>query len=150
MHQRDDFKKLVQRSKTAGHENKTDAVFDEANFAGKKIMKMDRDVRVAIALLFVRQFDVQADGFAPRLGRAAIGRFHDARSAAGDDPQIIFRQAFANLHRHFVIRIGWARARRAENGHGRSGVGEDLKRIDKLRHDAKNAPGIFPNKTAGG
>jgi len=67
LHQGRHFKKFVQRAKAARHENESEAVFDEANLARKKIMEMDRDIGKTVAALLVRQFDVEADGFAAGL-----------------------------------------------------------------------------------
>ena len=79
LHKRDHFKKLIQGAKTARHENEPHAVFHKAHLAREEIMEMDGDVRITIAGLFVRQFDIQANGFAAGLhgllgGRAALGR----------------------------------------------------------------------------
>lgn len=137
------FKKFVERSKTTGHEYEGDAVFYETNFAREKVMKMDRDIRVRIAFLFVRQFDVQADGSS--LGRqcAAVGSFHDARSAAGDDGEIVFGQFPREMNGGFVIPIGRQQSRGAEHGYAGPDLRECFKRIHEFRHDAKNAPRVF-------
>jgi len=58
-----EFRKFVEGAKAAGHENERHAVFDETDFARKKIMEVDGHVGVTIAPLFMRQFDVQPDGF---------------------------------------------------------------------------------------
>src|SRR5438309_2345986 len=34
------FEKFIERAESAGHKDKTDAVFNEANFSGEKIMKV--------------------------------------------------------------------------------------------------------------
>src|SRR5437016_5044356 len=61
--QRQHLEKLIERPKASGHEDKANAVFDEANFTREKIVEMDRKVRITIPFLLVGQFDVQADGF---------------------------------------------------------------------------------------
>ena len=112
LHQRQYFKKFIQRAKSPRHEHKGDAVFDKADLARKKVMKMDRHIGVSIALLFVWQFNVQAHRFALDGRGAAIGRFHDARPAAGDDGEIMLRQILRELDRRLVIPgfSGWVRA----------------------------------------
>ena len=115
LHERDDFEKFVERAESAGHEDEAEAVFREADLARKKIMEMQRQVDKAIAGLLVRQFDVEADGFAAALGRALVRGFHDARSAAGDDGEIVLRQAFGNRRGGAIIFVVRARPRGAEN-----------------------------------
>ena len=125
----------------------TKTVFYETNFAREKIMEVDRDVGKFIAVLFVRQFDVQSDGFATRVRRAFVRRFHDTRSAAGDHSEFVFGKTFGDLQRGVVIRIVHRRARGTKNRHRRSDLRHGLKGIDEFRHDAEDAPGVFFDET---
>src|SRR5438105_3903668 len=110
------FKELVECPKTAGHENEADAVFDETNFPGKKVMEMDGDVCKTVSFLFVRQFDVQPHGFTFGQGCAFIGSFHNARPAAGDDGEVVFGQSARQLDCRSIIFVGWGHASGTENG----------------------------------
>src|ERR1041385_4242034 len=65
LHQGDQLEKIVQRAESARHEDESDAVLDEANLSGKEVVKVDRDVRITISVLLVRQLDVQSDGLSP-------------------------------------------------------------------------------------
>src|SRR2546423_14540853 len=51
--QGDDLEEFIERAESTGHEDEAHAVFYETDFAREKIVKMDRDVGVAIALLFM-------------------------------------------------------------------------------------------------
>ena len=55
-------------------------------------MKIEGDRLVLVGFLFLRQRDVAADGDAAGFERAFVGRLHDARTAAGDHAEAIFRQ----------------------------------------------------------
>jgi len=63
--------------------------------------------------LFVRQFDVQAHGPAFGEGRALVGGFHDARSAAVMTVRLFSASLWQAL-RCLVVTVGLVRARRAE------------------------------------
>src|SRR5262249_36963461 len=53
-------------------------------------------------------------------------------------------------HRGPVIARPGTRSRRTEDRHGRPHVRQGFKSIHKLRHDAKNAPGILANEAVRG
>ena len=144
--ERNDFEEFVERAEAARHENETEAVFREANLARKEIMEMQRQINESIARLLVGQFNVEADGFAAALPRAFVRRFHGARSAAGDDGEIVLRQAFGNRHGGMIIFVIRAHPRGAENGDGGTGLRKRLEGIHELGHDAKNAPRILADE----
>src|ERR1044071_9749972 len=138
-----DFKELIQRSKASGHEHEGDTVFNKANFAGKEIVEVNRDIGETISLLLMRQLDIEADGLSFGQCRAFVGRLHDPRSAAGDDSQVVFGQAFGQLDRGLVIGVSGQHSRGAENRNARADLGEDFKRIDEFRHNPEDAPVIL-------
>jgi len=146
LHEREDFKKFVERAEAAGHEHEAEAVFHEADFAREKIMKVNRDVGVAVAALLVRQFDVEADGFAAGVFRAFVRGFHDAGAAAGDDGEIVLGEALGDVVRGAIKFVGRLGARGAKNRHGRADLGQRLKRIHELGHDAEDAPRVFADE----
>src|SRR5208282_1069659 len=149
LHKRDDFKKFIERAEAAGHEDEAEAVLREADLAGEEIMKMQRQIGKTIAGLLMRQFDVEADGFAAALGRPLVRGFHDARAAAGDDGEIVLRQAFGNRRGGTVIFVVWACPRGTENGDRGANLRKRLEGIHKLGHDAENAPGILADEGSG-
>src|SRR5439155_7831411 len=77
-----------------------------------------RDVEVRIDVLLVRQLDVESDREPAALLRAAVRRFHHARSTAGDDRPALFGEPASDATRLLVRRVTFADARRAEDGHG--------------------------------
>ena len=99
-----------------------------------------------IAALFVRQLDVKADGFAAGVCRAFVGGFHDAGAAAGDDGQIVLGEFLGEILRGAIILVIRLGARGAKNRHGRADLGQRLKRIHELGHDAENAPRVFADE----
>jgi len=149
LHEREDFKKFVERAETTGHENEAEAVFHEAYFAREKVMEMNRHIGKTIPGLFVRQLDVEAHGFASGLHGSAIGGFHDAGSATSDDGEILFGEAFADSHGGAIIFVRWLGSRRAENGHSGADLGHGLEGIHEFRHNAENAPGVFVDEIIG-
>src|ERR1043165_1972682 len=87
------FEEFVERPKAARHENEGNAVFHKANFARKEIVKVHRDVREPIALLLMRQFDVETDGFSFGERCTFIGSFHYAGPATSDNGEIMLGEA---------------------------------------------------------
>ena len=146
LHERQHFKEFVQCAKTAGHEDKPEAVFYKGNFAGEEIMKLDGDIGKAIARLLMGQFDVQSDRFAAGLRRAFVGGFHDAGAAAGNDGEIMLGQALGNRGRRLIILVRRLGAGRSKDRHGGANLRHGLKRIDEFGHDPKNAPGVLADK----
>src|SRR5207247_9490462 len=59
LHQREDFKKLVQRAKTTRQKHESSAVFHKTDLAREKVVEMNRDIRVTIGLLLEWQLNVQ-------------------------------------------------------------------------------------------
>src|SRR6202030_2587879 len=59
----------------------------EPQLAHKEIVKLkiEPGTDVRVWPLLMRQFDAQTDGFAAGLRGAAVGRFHNARTASGTD-----------------------------------------------------------------
>lgn len=55
----------------------------------------------------------------------------------------MFGEAFGEFNGSLVTGVRGQRARRAEDCDGGTDLREDLERIHKLRHDAKDAPGVF-------
>jgi phosphohistidine phosphatase len=137
------FKQFVQRAKAAGHVHEGDAVLHETDFAGEKVMKVHGQIGVGIAFLLMRQFDIQADGFAFAQKRAFVRGFHDTGAAARDDGNVEMREAFAQLDRSFVILVIGLGARRTINSDRRANMREGFKGFDKFAHNAKHAPGVF-------
>src|SRR5207249_2016555 len=93
-------------AESARHKYKADAVFDEADFSRKEVMKVNGEISVTIAFLLVREFDVQAHRFAPSERGALIGRFHQPGPAARDHCQIMFRQSASQFDRGGIEGIG--------------------------------------------
>lgn len=146
LHKREHFKEFIQCAEAARHKNEGNAVFDKANFAREKIMKVDGDIGIFVSLLFERQFDIQPNGFAFGFTRAAIGCFHDSGSAACDDGEVLFRQDFSKFHSDLVIRIGRRQARGPKDCDCRADSGHGFERVNEFSHDTENPPWILADK----
>ena len=112
--ERQDFEQLVERAKTARKQDDRLGEVDEPELPHEKVMKIEvefpADVRVVE--FFVGDRDGQPDIEPLRLAGAAIGRLHDAGTAAGADDEATLlaverlrpgRQAPGELPRRLVI-----------------------------------------------
>jgi hypothetical protein len=88
------------------------------------------------------QLDVRADGQPAGVARAAVGRLHDARPAAGDDREPLLDQLSRQPPRRAVVAVPPPDARRAEDADRRADVGQGVEALDELAHDPQRAPGI--------
>ena len=149
LHEREHFKKFIERAEATRHENKAETVFYETNFARKKIMEVHRHVGVFVAGLLERQFNVEANRFTTGVRRAFVGRFHNAGTATSDDGEIMFRQPLRDIHGGAIVFVGGFGAGGAEDGHGGTDLGHRLERIYELGHDAEDAPRIFVDEGSG-
>ena len=95
------FKHLVQRSKAAGKDAQGAGPHQEMHFTDREVVEVEGQVRrhIGIGGLFVLQDNVEPDGLAARLIRAAVSRLHHAGAAAGADhpfPAIRQQRAFGD------------------------------------------------------
>ena len=120
LHKRHHFEQFIQCTEPARHVDEPEAVLHETDFAGKKVVKVNRQIRVLIAALFKRQLDVQSDRRALALCRALVRGLHDSRAAAGDHRHAGLGQFFTHGHRRLVVRIARLGSGGAKNRH--SGV----------------------------
>ena len=143
LHKRHYLEQFIQRTKPARHVDKPEAVLHETNFAGKKVVKIDRQIRVFVAALFKRQLDVQSDRRALALCRALVRGLHDSRAAAGDHRHAGLRQFFTHVHRRLVGGVARLGSGGAKNRHGGVDARKLLKRVNELSHDSENSPRIL-------
>src|SRR5215468_5113951 len=80
----EDLKQLVERAEAAGKNDQRFGEIREPVLAHEEVVKLEVEIRrdVAVGILLERQADVQSDGFAAGFAGAAVGGFHDARTAA--------------------------------------------------------------------
>jgi hypothetical protein len=78
------FPKLIHGAEAAGENDKGFGDLREPEFAHEEIVEIEAEfgADVGVGELLVRQFDGEADGLAAGFAGAAIGGFHDARTAA--------------------------------------------------------------------
>ena len=92
----------------------------EHHLARVEVPERELDVQVGVDPLFVRQLDVEADGDAAGVLRAAVRRLHGARAPARDDREAGLRKLPADLTRLLVLGARLGDPRGAEDGHGGS------------------------------
>jgi hypothetical protein len=124
---------------SAREDDEAVGVFDEHDFAHEKVAEVDEFIEVWIWLLLHGEFDIAADGSSADVLCAAVGGFHDARSASGHDGEADFGKLSAHLTGKFVMRAGFVEARGAEDGHARPDEVQPAEAANELGHDADGA-----------
>src|SRR2546427_1705540 len=84
LHQREHLPELVHGAEAAGENNQGLGQLGKPKLAHEEVMEIEAELRAdeGVGHLLVRQLDAQADGFAAGFGGAAVGRLHDAGTAA--------------------------------------------------------------------
>ena len=75
--------------------------------------------------------------------RTLIGRFHDARAAAGDDGKLRFDQLRCDLNSRLVLPASGLGPRRTEHRDGPPQLRERTETLDELGLDAQHTPRVF-------
>jgi hypothetical protein len=108
------------------------------------------DILVDIAVLFVRELDIQADtGRFAKLS-AVVGRFHDTGTTAGNYGKTRIGQLPGNLLGQFIVWMLGERTRTTENAYSGLDRTQAFRRFDKFCHNSEHAPrfarrpGLFP------
>ena len=123
LRQREDLEHLVEGAEAAGKNHQRLGQIGEPQLAHEEVVELEveRGRDVGIGPLLEGQQDVHADGFAAGLVRAAVGRFHNAGTAAGGDDETMLargdgfgplREQLRQAARVFVV------ARHLHGGHG--------------------------------
>src|SRR5260370_42367780 len=86
-----DLEELIERSISAGKDHERFGEIREPELAHEEVMELEREIGrdVGIGPLLERQADVQADGFAARVGGALVGGLHDTGASAGTDDETV-------------------------------------------------------------
>lgn len=118
LHECEDFKTLVMRSKSARKEGEGTSLFGEVQLAGEKIIEVD-ELRVAvnggIGGLLEREPDIESETL---LGSGSgLGGAHDAISAACDEHVTSFDDFFPECEGLCILGLGGFRAGAAEDGY---------------------------------
>ena len=149
------LEELVERAEAAREEDERLGRLHEHRLPGVEVAERHADVAVRVQVLLVRQLDVEADGDAARLLGAAVGRFHDARTAAGDNGEAGVDGKSSETPRVLVPGVALRRARRAEDRHARHAdrldgeealaklVGDHCDVLLDVRIAALEDPGVF-------
>src|SRR5690349_18739558 len=115
--QRQCFHYFIQCSESTGHDNKSLRVFHKHDLSHKEIIKRDQFILVDefISFLFMREINIQADGFSSGPVCPAITRLHDAGTATGDNAVSVLHKFISDLLRHLIIRMRWLHPRRSKD-----------------------------------
>jgi hypothetical protein len=94
----------------------------------------------------MRKFDVAPDRSAPGFESAAIGGFHDSRSASGNNGISGLSQKGSRFLCGLIFRVVGFSPRGAEDGDAVRDMRQILETLNKLAHDPKHAPGVRMKK----
>ena len=137
--QRGRLEQLVHRPEAAGEDDEAARVAHEHDLAREEVVEVELDVDVRVDALLVRQVDPEADRRHARLARAAVGRLHDPRAAAGDDRVARVAERARHLAGGLVAGVVRRRACRAEDRDRLADVAERLEPRPQLVLDAQHA-----------
>src|SRR5204863_7007874 len=89
--EREDFEELVARAEAAGKDHQRLREIREPELAHEEIVELELEPfgDVRIGTLLEGQPDVEADRLPAGFARAAVGRLHDAWTAAGRDDEAV-------------------------------------------------------------
>src|SRR6476660_3474616 len=99
------FKKFVEGTDAAGHNNEGVGIFYQQRFADEKIMQPDTTIEIHVGSLLEWQLDVASNRAATDLFCAAVGRFHNARAAASHYREAEPGNRRTHFQGQFVMRI---------------------------------------------
>src|SRR5262249_39729732 len=127
---------LIERAETARHHDESVRVFEEQYFSHEKVVARHPPIEVPVWRLLERKFDVAADGESAGVFRAAVGGFHQSRSAAGHHRETKAADAASDFARDRVVRMRLAETRRSENRDTRADKMQRAKAADEIAHRA--------------
>jgi hypothetical protein len=137
LNQRERFVQFIERSQSARQHDKTVRVFEQQHLANEEVVAGNPAIEVRVGRLFERQFDVAPDRQAARIVRAAIGGFHQARTAAGHHGKPHSAEPATHLARQFVVLVAFLEAGGAEHGDARSDEMQVTKSIQEVARGAQ-------------
>src|SRR5204862_709783 len=108
------LEQLVHRAIASGKRDERRRILHEHRLAHKEVAKVDGPLYPLIRALLEGQLDVAADRQPATLFGAAIGRFHDTRTTAGDDREAFLGEHARGLARGRVEMVSLQGPRRAE------------------------------------
>src|SRR6185295_17429873 len=123
-----------------------EAVLHKHHLAHEEVFERETERLVSIWFLFERQFYVTADRESTRVERATIRGFHNSRTTTSDHCKTLGGEESARFLRGVVVRIVGFGACGAEDGDAAAQRGQLVEALDKLAHDAKDAPWICVGK----
>ena len=110
-------------------------------------MHSDAAIEISVRRLLGCQLNVASNGAATDFFRAAVGRFHDAGSAAGHHCEPEPCNCRAYFPSELVIRIIAFNPSRAENGHTWTDEVQDAKSAQKIAHDSQKGEELGKTRT---
>jgi len=147
LHQGDAFREFIEGTKAAGHDHIGGSVLHEHHLARIKMFEGEGDILIGVAVLFMRQFDVEADAVAGAAIGAAVGRLHDARTTATDHRKTSVGEFLGNAQGLLIPAVLLGQPRRAEDTDTGLNSGQLFVATHKLRHDLKDFPGFAGEAT---
>ena len=136
--QRERFGQLVERTKAPRQADERIGILEEQHFAHEKVPTEHPPIEKRIGGLFLRQFDIAADGPAASLPGAAVGRRHQPGTATRHDREPKPRKAATDLAPERIVRMRLVEACRAEHCHAGADEVEGAETENELPGDAEH------------
>jgi len=141
------FQQFVQGAEAPGHDHVGAGALHKHEFAGEKVAKGLGNVLERVGYLFVGQLDVEAHGRAFAEIGALVGRFHNARTAAGNHREARVGQEPGDFFRLHVVGRIRGHPGAAEDGNGGPDGGQPFGGLNEFCHNAEYPPG-FPGRVS--
>ena len=142
LNQRERLVQFVERAETAGQRHECVRILEQQHLAHEEVPARDDAVAVSVGRLFERQNDVDPDGAAAGLARAAVGGLHQSRAASRHHGESKACQSLAYLDAQLIVRMAFANTRRTEYRHARTTEMERAKADDEIADRFQNQPGF--------
>ena len=136
LNEREGLEQLVDRADAARQHDERIGVLDEQDLTNEEVVARDASIKIPVRPLLMRECDVAANGTAPRLAGAAIGRFHQAGPAAGQDGETDVGEPMSYETAQGIVRMVGTKPCGAEDGDAGAHEVEHSKAAKKVRNGA--------------
>ena len=139
------FKEFVHGADAARHDDEGVAVFDQERFPREKITHVHTGIQPGIDMLLMRQNDVDSNTATAGFLRPAIGRFHDAGSAAGHHREAQTGDFSGNLPCFLIPRMAFIQPGGAEYRDARAHKMEGAQAAEEVEENEPQGFDFLPS-----
>src|SRR5215831_11192796 len=137
LNKRERFEQLVECARAPWHNHKGVGIFNQQCLADVKIMQSDAAIEVRICRLLRRELYRAPNGTATNFFRAAVRRFHNSRTTAGNNGKPEARNGCAHFPGQLIMRIVAPNPRRAKHSYTWTDEMERTKSAQKIAHHSQ-------------